>query len=185
MGADAGYCGLITKNPLHEDWRVWSISSERYELNELAEYVDLESFSDQRRALPEIGLGRNCSLFEKLRLWSYRAIRQGWPDYPQFLRACEDRALAYNTNLETPLPIQEIGHIAKSVAKWTHTHFTPSQFSEMQAYRGSQGGKAKGKAYQTKKERALQMLSEGKTQKEVSEELGIHRNTVRNYKMHK
>ncbi len=58
-----------------------------YDLARLSDYLDLSSYNG-RKSLPEYGLGRNCTLFEKTRLWAYKAIRQGWPDYPEWLAAC-------------------------------------------------------------------------------------------------
>ncbi|EOA8959569.1 hypothetical protein ACIMS1_005309 [Vibrio harveyi] len=35
-------------------------------------------------------------MFEYLSKWSYKAIRQGWPDYEQWFEACFTRAMGYN-----------------------------------------------------------------------------------------
>ncbi len=93
----------------------------------LSDYLDLSSYNG-RKSLPEYGLGRNCTLFEKTRLWAYKAIRQGWPDYPEWLAACVDRASGYNAQFEQPLPANEVRHTAKSIAKWTHQHLSPAGF---------------------------------------------------------
>lgn len=95
----------------------------------LSDYLDLSSYNG-RKSLPEYGLGRNCTLFEKTRLWAYKAIRQGWPDYPEWLAACVDRASGYNAQFEQPLPANEVRHTAKSIAKWTHQHLKAPQGSE-------------------------------------------------------
>lgn len=182
---DASYSGLMAKNPLHNHWRTWSSNSERYDLHEIAEHLELNQFKDLRKSMPSVGLGRNCNIFENLRQWSYRAIRQGWPDFNQWLNACETRALGYNANAESQLDHREVHHIAKSVAKYTHRNFSPQGFSEWQAAQGAKGGKAKGKAYSDKRTKALEMHSQGMTQTAISEALGIHRNSVRNYVMHK
>ncbi|MBM9539105.1 replication initiation protein, partial [Desulfobulbus alkaliphilus] len=66
LGADMGYVGLITKNPVHRDW--WTIwhNHEPYSLDYLAEFcpdADLAAYS--RRSRKEAsGLGRNVTLFE-------------------------------------------------------------------------------------------------------------------------
>ena len=140
LDADPGYAGLICKNPLHSFWETYTLGNV-YDLAELAEYVDLNRFSDRRRNLPDVGLGRNVTLFERLRTWAYRAIRQGWPHYEQWLRACESRAQGYN-DFEAPLPLSEVKATAKSVAKWTHKNMSPAGFSAVQASRGRRGGKA-------------------------------------------
>jgi hypothetical protein len=185
LGSDLAYGGLIAKNPAHEHWRLWCTSIERYDLTEIADYIDLEHAQDKRKSLIEFGLGRNCNLFDRLRKWAYKAIRQGYPRYEQWLRACESRAMAYNSQTANPLPHQEISHIAKSVAKFTINHFDPSSFSQWQATQGAKGGIAKGKAYDDKRAQAILMHSQGMSQVDISKQLNIHRNSVRNYIMHK
>jgi len=119
-------------------------------------------------------------LFDELRAWAYKAIRQGWPDYNQWLNACLDRAIGYNVNFSTPLDISEVKHTAKSVAKWTHRNFTRGTFddyvarthtSEIQAFRGSLNGKSK-------RLKGIDMLASGATVNQVSQELQVSHRTV-------
>ena len=79
LEADRGYSGLIVKNPLNKHWQVAEWHTEPYELGELADYLDLKTPAQKKKVVADYGLGRNCTLFEELRNWSYRAIRQGWP----------------------------------------------------------------------------------------------------------
>ncbi|HBR2118701.1 TPA: primase C-terminal domain-containing protein, partial [Klebsiella quasipneumoniae subsp. similipneumoniae] len=85
----------------------------------------------------------------KTRKWAYRAIRQGWPEYDQWLQACYERASAYNLQFSAPLDENEVNGIAKSIAKWTHGKFTAESFyefvksthmSKIQSERGRKGG---------------------------------------------
>ncbi|MGD6738122.1 primase C-terminal domain-containing protein [Photobacterium leiognathi subsp. mandapamensis] len=48
-------------------------------------------------------------------------------------------------NLQNPLTENEVKHTAKSVAKWTHKHFSSAGFSAWQAKQGAKGGKVGGK----------------------------------------
>lgn len=156
LGADAGYSGLICKNPNHLHWQITVWQPELYTLDWLADYLDLGAAND-REILPDYGLGRNCTLFDKTRKWAYRAIRQGWPEYDQWLQACFERAKAYNLQFSAPLDESEVIGIAKSVAKWTRKNFTESSFNEfvknthssdLQSIRGSKsrgGGRPKNK----------------------------------------
>ena len=79
LGADRDYSGLMTKNPIHPDWHTLTYGGPDlllYDLDELAEWVDLAKFIPKRGKNPEeIGVGRNCALFEDLRKWSYKNIR--------------------------------------------------------------------------------------------------------------
>jgi hypothetical protein len=149
LGADVGYSGLICKNPNHDNWQIAVWQPELYTLDWLADSLDLNSDND-KTILPDYGLGRNCTLFDKTRKWAYRAIRQGWPEYDQWLQACYERASAYNLQFSAPLDENEVNGIAKSIAKWTQSILSKSSFSayveathssEIQAQRGRVGGK--------------------------------------------
>ena len=124
--------------------------------------------------MPDTGLGRNVNLFNRLRYWSYKAIRQGWPDAAQWDRAVLQRAIGYNTT-DNPLPYKEVMHTAKSVAKWTYKHFTPEGFSRLQASRGSRKGKKRRDELMPK---VLEMRAQGATQQQISESLGIPQPTL-------
>ncbi|EBV1472054.1 replicase [Salmonella enterica subsp. enterica serovar Braenderup] len=149
LEADTGYSGLICKNPNHSHWKIGVWQPELYTLDWLADSLDLNSAND-KEIITDYGLGRNCSLFEQTRKWAYRAIRQGWPEYGQWLQACFERAKAYNLQFLMPLDEKEIFGIARSIAKWTYSKFTQESFydyvarthtSEIQSYRGVISGK--------------------------------------------
>ncbi len=71
-----------------------------------------------------------CTLFDKTRKWAYRAIRQGWPEYEQWLQACYERASAYNLQFASPLDENEVIGIAKSISKWTSRNLSKMSFEE-------------------------------------------------------
>lgn len=140
----------------------------------------------REKPVEDYGLGRNCMLFDELRAWAYKAIRQGWPDYNQWLNACLDRAIGYNVNFSTPLDISEVKHTAKSVAKWTHRNFTRGTFdeyvarthtSEIQSFRGKQKGKGK-------REQGIILFEAGATIKEVMKQLTVDRATAYRWMKH-
>ncbi|GAR14047.1 hypothetical protein NGUA05_00082 [Salmonella enterica] len=106
---------------------------------EMADYLGL-SASTRRRVDKHYGLGRNCYLFGKVRKWAYRAIRQGWPVFSQWLDAVIQRVEMYNASLLVPLSPAECRAIGKSIAKYTHRKFSPEGFSAVQAARGRKGG---------------------------------------------
>ncbi|MCD3721561.1 plasmid replication protein [Escherichia coli] len=139
LGADVNYSGLICKNPCHPEWQEVEWREEPYTLDELADYLDL-SASARRSVDKNYGLGRNYHLFEKVRKWAYRAIRQGWPVFSQWLDAVIQRVEMYNASLPVPLSPAECRAIGKSIAKYTHRKFSPEGFSAVQAARGRKGG---------------------------------------------
>lgn len=151
LEADTGYSGLICKNPNHSYWKIAVWQPELYTLDWLADSLDLNTAND-KEIVAEYGLGRNCTVFDKTRKWAYRAIRQGWPEYEQWLQACYERASGYNLQLTFSLGENEVMGIAKSIAKWTNLNFSKDQFNdfvekthtkEIQSKRGVLSGKSR------------------------------------------
>ncbi len=184
LGADLGYAGLICKNPLHEHWDVVVWEDTSYDLGTLSDWLDLSAYSDRRKRMPDYGLGRNCTLFETLRQWAYKAIRQGWPDYNQWLEACLTRATGINSRFDQPLPRNEVRHTAKSVARWTHRNFSAASWEayvakthtpEVQAARGRRKGKSKRDELMPK---VLEMRERGLNQTDIAEACGVSQRTV-------
>ena len=131
LRADPGYTGLITKNPLHEDWHLWELHSKVYKLGELADYVELKRrYWTRKRAAnyKHYGIGRNCALFHRLRYWAYDWIvyhrdEQGttWVEWMQIVLV---KAEEFN-EFPQPLPYGEIKSTAKSVGNWVWLNFFP------------------------------------------------------------
>lgn len=146
LQGDAGFSGLITKNPAHPLW--WTLRGPQlaYELGELAEWVDLERFKARPGVqVAEVGLGRNVTVFDFVRLWSYKNVRRFKGQQGGFVhwqKAVLDRCGARNGDFPYPLDPRELYHIARSVAKWTWQRFdieaSDRRFSELQAHRARQ-----------------------------------------------
>lgn len=130
LEADPGYAGALTKNPLNPYWPTFCFSDVAYELDTLGTHLELEGLLDRRTRLPEEGLGRNCNLFDGLRLMAYRERRspQGWFSYDFFENHIERLGLGLNDQFSNPLPSREVHHIAKSVASWTWNNMSPEGF---------------------------------------------------------
>lgn len=186
LGADTGYSGLITKNPLHRGWRTTIWNTEPYELGDLAEFVDLLPLTEKEQ---QIGLGRNCTLFDTVRKWAYRAVREHrggkWGDwYTEVLK----HALNANTAFLEPLPYSEVRATAKSIAKycWQNDTTIYNQFRDRQSVRGSKGnsskgGKTRSAKYDTKRQKALYLCKQGVSNAEIARTLGVSRRTVINW----
>jgi len=191
LDADQDYAGLLTKNPAHPLWRTLRGPRMDYDLGELAEYVDLSKHIPKRGKNPEeIGVGRNCTLFDDLRKkWAYKQIRNykplGIPGWNSWQSACYAWALERNGDFRVPLDGREVWHVSKSVSKWTWRRFdiaaSDARFSKLQAHRGRQGGLAKGAAYEDKRSSAVLMRANGMTQAAIATELGVTERTVRNW----
>lgn len=167
LGADPGYSGLITKNPLSANWRTWTPvpGAGMYELGYLAEFVPL---SNQQRTQP-IGLGRNCTLFDDLRVWAYKQVRQ-CKSFDSFQRQVHSQ-VAYLNSYTQPLPHNEVRAIAKSVTKWVWQKMDRESFSATQAARGSRKGAGL-------RQQGLALLAAGQTVQEVVKALGVNRATA-------
>jgi len=186
LDGDPGYAGLITKNPLHPDWRVIVWPMAVYELEDLACRVDLGR-PKKRPRQEEIGLGRNCTLFDRLRHWAYRWIAT----YKDTATAAEwDKAVlaqaAKLNDFNLPLHESEVRAIAKSTAKWCWHRFdiqaSNERFSKLQAHRGRKGGVASGvarlAASEDKRASALLMRAQGQSIRAIAKALGVGRSTV-------
>lgn len=178
LGADLNYSHLITKNPLHPQWRTTYWVDRAYSLDYLADFVDLPKKIPKK--LEVIGLGRNVTMFEKGRHWAYKAIR----DYMhhnssyEWERAVRTQIEAINNGFEQPLPYSEVKATAKSIAKWVWQRFSYGEFSEIQAKRGAKGGRAKGQSYATKREQAVQLKQSGLNNTQIAKQLSVSRMTV-------
>lgn len=181
LGADVGYSGFLCKNPFSSHWRTVEWEPRLYELADFEGWLDLSAKPREAANSDAYGLGRNCALFEKLRTWAYRAIRQGWPDAERWYQAVQERAAAYNS-FDQPLNTNEVRAIARSVAKYTCKHFSAAGFSAVQAQRGRKGGAAKGASYAEKRAQALALLDAGAKRYEVAEQLGVALKTVSRWK---
>lgn len=142
LEGDSSYGGRITKNPLHDEHKtLWGESL--YSLQELASALDqlgaLPSAGNPRKNVTSSAVGRNVALFDTVRKWSYRAIRQHWS---AGLDAWQQAVLsqAYMVNEEIigneftrgPLSYSEVRSVARSIARWTWRNMTPESFTARQ-----------------------------------------------------
>lgn len=186
LGADEGYSGLITKNPLHPLWRVLVGPQKLWELGELAEYVDLPKHLPRRRPADQVGLGRNCALFDRLRVWAYAAVREHREErnFVLWQSRAYDRALDMNGDFLHPLHGKEVWHLANSVARWCWARDADARiaFRARQAARGQRGGVASGAARRELRaeDRASARLlaAQGLSTRAIGQRLGVDQSTV-------
>lgn len=180
LGADRSYSGLICKNPLHESWysHVWE--DRLYTLDDLSSWLDLKPYNDRRKNLPAYGLGRNSTLFDRLRHWAYRSIREE-RSYDEWMFAVAEKAIGYN-DFSPPLDTKEVMHVAKSVGRWVYKNMSSAGFSEWQAAQGAKGGKAKGKALREQLMPVVaEMWQQGFTKADIAREVGQSKMTIGNW----
>jgi hypothetical protein len=188
LEADEHFAELICKNPFNEFWetRVWREAS--YDLAELADSLDLSAYKDQRKRLPEIGLGRNCDLFDSTRFYAYREIRKPIPNYlfDEFYLEDDfvDRCISYarNHNLfNTPLPEREILSIGKSVGKWVYRNMSPEGFLEWAESRRKKSIEVRQEQSDEKKNEVLALAAQGLSKQAIAIYLGISKRQIMYY----
>ena len=141
LEADLGYRGVVTKNPLHKAWKTDWQALQPYRLDELADCFTQEDMAPFPKAELEIGVGRNCSIFDSLRKFAYKAFPH-CKAYRAFRNALARAADNLNDQFKAPLSPAEIRGIVKSVAKWVWRKFHHNWFSKIQQRRGRKGGNA-------------------------------------------
>lgn len=184
LGGDPGYSGHICKNPLSDRWNVkeWRGA---YSLEELGDWVTLPSPAEMKKRVLDpdyAGLGRNCELYERLRVEAYRLVKAYWAPggFEPFREALRGRGDELNAEhfRRNLLPVAEVKNLAWSIARWVYSHFTPQDFREIQAARGAKKGKAKREILMPE---VLRLIGEGKSQREVAAAVGVGVMTVNDW----
>lgn len=149
LDGDASYGGRITKNPLNpQHLTLWGEAV--YSLHELAKALDeikaLPTAGNPRKTVQSSVVGRNVSLFDITRNWSYSAIRRHWhAPMSEWERAVRTHAQEVNETIIAndftagPLAYSEVHSVSRSIARWTWRNFTPEEFKQRQAAVGRRG----------------------------------------------
>ena len=164
VGGDKGYSGLMTKNPVHDDWDAMWLTDKLYTLDELTGHLTEHgsmppaSWHRTKRRAP-VGLGRNCTIFETARVWAYREMRHHFGDPHGLYEAISIHVHGLNAGFSEALPVGEAEGIAASIHRWITTksrmwHDGPAvyeaTFSTIQSARGRKSGQARrGSKYDT------------------------------------
>lgn len=183
--ADKGYSGLISKNPVHQDWHTLQLRAEAWDLGELADWLDLPS--KLPRKAQSVGLGRNCTLFDLLRYWAYDSVLEyrvssNFKTWQQDVLATAE---GFNT-FPDPLQCNEVKNTANSVAKWVWKNYTKrwtdEEFSKIQAKRGRLGGLKGGRGRvdkdREKRLEAAKMRDIGYTLQKIADVLLVNKSTI-------
>ena len=206
LNADPGYTGQLTKNPVHPNWTTIYNPAMTYSLDELSDYVDLNIDKSIRHDKDSDTIGRNVTLFNRLRHWSYKAVREFWRPgqqalYRSWLKMVLLKARELNdfTDCEftgqgqnpkkgkaagnKPLCSPEVAAIARSVGRWTWEKMTPGGIDAYIDEKRSPEKQAARRAARTEKQRAvmehgIEMYRNGATVGEITMECKVARRTV-------
>lgn len=186
LGADDAFAGLVTKNPTHADWNVHAGQQKLWDMRELADWTDLKGHP-KKREQATYGEGyRNKSVFDAVRAWAYKAVRE-YRDARHNFDAWQDsvhrRVVILNENSVRPMSTSECWHIAKSISKfcWKNDPAKQQEFSAKQAAVGKLGGTAKGMANEAKRATARLLAANGASKTAIARNMNVHRNTVSNW----
>lgn len=142
LGADRGYSGLITKNPCHGTWENHIFGVQPYDLNYLADFVELQELKTNLKEVS--GLGRNCAMFDTVRYWAYKAIRaHRGSTFDIWLGKVLEQCQNANGAFIEPLPYSEVKATAKSIARycWKKDGYHYQEFIDRQSRKGKLGGR--------------------------------------------
>jgi hypothetical protein len=154
VDGDAGYSGLITKNPTHDAWEPHWITDELRSLGQLQEHLEDAGFMPsaswkRSKRRNQVGLGQNCSIFESARTWAYRELRHYFGAPQMYADAVLAHVLELNAEFPEPLPYSEAKAIASSISRWVITKSRmwadgpvvyEATFSTIQSARGRRSG---------------------------------------------
>ena len=142
LGADRGYSGLITKNPCHGTWENHIFGVQPYDLNYLADFVELQELKNDLKEVS--GLGRNCMMFDTVRYWAYKAIRaHRGSTFDIWLGKVLEQCQNANGAFIEPLPYSEVKATAKSIARycWKKDGYHYQEFIDRQSRKCKLGGR--------------------------------------------
>lgn len=195
LGADRGYSGLITKNPCHSAWETHISNVQPYELGYLADFVELQELKTDLKEVS--GLGRNCMMFDTVRFWAYKAIREHLSvGFDNWYAEVLEQAKNANGAFLQPLPYSEVKATAKSVARWVWRNHAAAhaKFLERQSTKGKAGaaianaqgaciagGKARSQQYSDMRQEALKLHIQGMKQKDIALQLNVSDRTIRTW----
>ncbi len=164
-------------------WKTWNIHNNKYDLAELADYVDLPKAGEIENI--QTGIGRNCDLFENGRKWAYKAVRDFREDksYQNFLSAAYNQLLGFNNNFLSPLSANEVFSTAKSISKWTWQHDKESydRFIARQKFKSDLASEARNAKSMQRAKLAIQLKQEGHSAITIAKAMGLSVRQVYNY----
>lgn len=188
ISGDAGYAGLLTKNPVFNGqgaWEIEWIDPTQRSLGDLAAAVDLPAPGKHTAPVAAVGFGRKVVTFDTVRHWAYSSISQYWiSGEATWHLAVRKQVDLMNGTFSEPLHESHCKSIAKSIAKWVWQRFTPltkhqlvqaTHTPEVQAMRGRLKGAKRREALMAA---VKEMSAAGATQRAIQDTLGVPQKTV-------
>lgn len=205
---DPAYNGKLARNPFSPKHICLYPCLKPYTLNELNRGMGI-SKSDYDKENPDkseafllikeycrknskksenIGMGRNCEIFNILRLKAYK-IHYEYGTETDFATDLHFEAQKINENYysDNPLPADELRSIANSIARYCfkklHNRQSSSLFIERQRARGARGGEVRSSNYDGVRKKCFDLYRQDPSIKlaEIAQICGVSERTIRNY----
>jgi hypothetical protein len=131
LGADTGYTGFLTKNPLHPQWQTAWLSVRPHRLDTLNDCLSADDKLRRPRDV-EVGIGRNVMLFNAVRVKAYKEVikaKKAGSSMGAFQSQLEGYAAGINGNFDNPLSPSEMRSVCRSIAGWCWEEMTMAKYS--------------------------------------------------------
>lgn len=125
----------VVKTPGHPMWKTWDIHNNTYNLDELAEYLELESvvpFQKSRQVEYTNEDSRHCLLFDEVRWHAYSIVREfkyngSMGNFEKALLSfAEEKNTFRQRGFSADLSASQVKATVKSVCTWTWSKYTGS-----------------------------------------------------------
>ena len=181
-GADRGYAGVLTHNPVHPKWETTWWRDEPWTLPELAEVIPKGWRIPPKPTTPE---GRNVTLFNAALRWFGRP--SNWDastdlgDVHEWIGTCNVEW--FNAPEQPPLDDNEVLWIAKSVCRISRKNLASGQtqqnFSFIQAAKGRRSGEGRRRRTTERDAAIVRAVQAGVSIHRVAYDFALDRSTIR------
>jgi hypothetical protein len=182
LDADPGYGKLISKNPLSDKWTVYIWHENAWGLTELLDFIPDNIKKWKPGEKEQIGLGRNCTVFDRARVYAYSEWRrQGFNDQNRLMDAVFNYAMNINVSFNIPMLDKEVICIARSISKWTARHMDATGLRAWHREQGKKSGKSRFNKAMDKTKEILDFIADhvGMSNRKVAAALDMPESTVR------
>ena len=182
LGADPGYGKLISKNPLSSKWIVYIWHEKAWGLTELLDYIPdtIQRWKPEEKEIT--GLGRNCTVFDRTRVYAYAEWRRlRFDDHARLLEAVYSHAMNINYSFRVPMLDKEVLCIARSISKWTARHMDSGGLREWYREQNRKSVIVRQKKAVNKTGEIWSFMADhvGISNRKAAAELGIPESTIR------
>jgi len=174
FGADPSYGKLISKNPLHPQWKMIVWHTKPYTLGDLLVNVPNELKRHSKiKAKEEIGLGRNCTLFHTIRRYAYNQAHKVKYEYNALYDKVLEYATSFNNDFNPPLLSKEVQCTVRSVCRWTVKKMDSTGLSNWAKRRNKKSQNVRTLKSKMRAEEAKALYATGMTQAQIALVLGV------------